>query len=199
METRPTTIIYDIDDVLWGLNRRVSERLGFNYDDITDFDYKYTDLDAELIKKIYQAYNDRETFRDMGFYDGVEDLLEVEKLGATVLINSCACSEEVVEQKYYEIQKILPKVNLKHVEIYSPDSKDRHVKTIGPDVLVFVDDNPHNVAKSQAKYTIVPRKPWNSSERAKNIMARSASELIFIDNFAETLAKVTEIVRRELQ
>lgn len=189
-------IVFDIDDVLWGLNQRVAEKYQIPIDKVTHFDLTRSALSEEERRQFSQAYCDAETFTDIEFYPGVEDLLELEKLGATVYIDSCANSDEVVEQKYREIKRILPQMNPAHICIYNPNS-NKHSKMIGEDVLIFVDDGPHNVAKSLAKYTIVPKKPWNTGERTQAMLARSKSQVIVAEDFPAIIEKITEILQKE--
>ncbi len=191
-------IIYDIDDVLWGLNFRVMERLGLEYAKITDVDYARTDFSPEESERVFRAYEDPELFVDMDFYPGIERLLDVEKYGAEIYINSCACSDAVVKQKYQEMRRALPNLKTERLNIHSIAGQTKYAKTIDANTLIFVDDGPHNIARSQAKYNIMPRKPWNTSESAKRFQGRAPGEVILVDNLIEAIEKVEEIVRAEL-
>lgn len=191
-------IIYDIDDVLWGLNARMTERLGLDYDMITDVDYGCTNFSETDTARIFRAYEDASIFTDMDFYPGIERLLDVEQYGVEVHINSCACSDAVVRQKRQELSRVLPKLCSERLNIYSIAGQQKHAKRIDQSTLVFIDDGPHNIAHSEAKYNIMPRKPWNMSESAQRFYGRAKGEVIVVDSLIETIEKVEEIVKREL-
>lgn len=193
----PTKIIYDVDDVLWGLNGRVAGQLGIPLSKISDFDHSKTSMTATECQRFWQAYEQRETFIDMEFFPGIERLLDVEKYGVEVYIDSCACSKAVVEQKYHELRRVLPEMKPERMLIHLLLGKTKHAKQIGSDTLIFVDDGPHNVAHSQAKYNIVPRWPWNANAHAQAFLERAVGQVIMVDSLAETLDTVERLVRQE--
>lgn len=156
-------VVFDVDDILWGLNAKVSEITGIPEEKLITFALQenplLTDEEKERVMSIYMS---SEQFRDIKWYPGVERIMSLEQYGAEVHINSNSISQEVVDFKYSQLKSVIdiPDERLHLNLINIGDSKK---KDIGDDVFIFVDDSPHNIATSTAKYNLMLNHPWNTS------------------------------------
>ena len=98
-------IIFDVDDTLWGLNKKICKKLHISYDIITTYsaydNYKLTK--QEQISMI-KEYGNPKTFQNISWFQDVEKLNE---LNADIYINSNSLNHECANQKLKELLKIL--------------------------------------------------------------------------------------------
>lgn len=94
--------IIDVDDFLWGLNEKVANILGYDVNKITNFSIRKCDLiDKDMQDKIIELYSKVETFENMIFYEGVENLiLRLEDVG----VNGKICSNCMGKMLQYQKQ-----------------------------------------------------------------------------------------------
>lgn len=162
-------IIYDLDDVLWNLTELVMQRLGLADRVQTDFRVDQNTVFTDEEKKaILKAFGDAQNFADSEFYPGADEILDIVAPGVEVSINSNAYSPEVVAVKERRLRETYPDmpVELQRINLVTPSSNR---KQIDPDVLVFVDDSPYNVAGSEAKFNLMPHKTWNTNPKAREV------------------------------
>lgn len=187
----PKKIVVDVDDVLWGLNEKICSERGIDYSKIVTFSSSANPLLSESEKKeLKESYGDAKIFRNIKWYEGVSELFSLEGYGATVIINSNNLCKEVMDTKEAEIRNNFPSIRDEQLVLNVPNNYSE--KSIGDDVFILVDDSPYNVAKCNAEYYLVPRKPWNMSEDGTSIMKDKLNSVIFYDNFIEAL----EIMKR---
>lgn len=182
-------IVYDIDDVLWGLNKRVAKNIGIDENKITHFVIhdNYL-LNKEQQDAIMSEYRKNETFENIEWYDGIEDILKPTKLGIDVLINSNCLTERMAELKTEQLMNVINIQKEKiRCNIINPSIATK--KKIDEDTDILIEDSPFNISISPAKLNILIDHPWNSSEHAleliknKNVIRvktlKEANELIY--------------------
>lgn len=174
--TTPLRIVYDLDDVLWELTHFVMDKLQLSSKVQTNFriqdDPGFT---AAEKSRIVAAYSDAANFETIKFYPGASEILAVMAPDVEVSINSNAYSAAIVEVKRRRLREFYPTMpeHLQQINLVSPTSNR---KTIGEDVLVFVDDSPYNIAHPQAKFNLMPQKSWNNHAAARQI-AKGAQKI----------------------
>lgn len=171
-------VVYDVDDVLWPLNERVFANLGLEFQ--KDITYNLRDnnlLTPTQQSAVLDAFHQADTFREMNFYPGAKNILQVEALGATVRIHSHCYTEEIAELKRTQIQQLLPEMKPSFIKM-AIIADNPNYKQVDADAFVFVDDNPYNIITSKAPVNVVPRQPWNTTATAAQIMTNRRCALI---------------------
>ncbi len=162
-------VVYDYDDVLWGLNQRAYANLGIPLEKNIDFavsdNHRLTKLEKQ---SLLRAYSNSQTFLNINFFDYLEEILKVEELGATVYINSNCYTREILELKQAQLRQALPQFNPEHIRLNLIVNGNAKHKPIDQDTTILVDDSPYNIASSEAEYNIFPEYPWNTTTKAKN-------------------------------
>ena len=157
-------VVYDCDDVLIGLNEVAHKIVGIDLDRRVYYNVRKEThfLTSEQMDSMIQVYNDVETFKRAKFYDGSDDILEIEKQGlAEVYIHSLSYQQDIVDYKDLLLRdkyKELPK------ERFWLEYGER--KSVMENIDILVEDSIENVMKSKAKLgNILIRKTYN---RPKN-------------------------------
>lgn len=162
-------IAYDYDDVLYPFFMRVVRKMGWNYGDVKDFH-----LDSnpalprwEVEQAVKYMYSD-ETFREIDFFPGVEDILRPQlEFGVRVIINTNSVSEKAHQMKFEQLQAKVPELTWEnyHGGIVTHDTSRQ--KLTYPGTQIFVDDSPYNIAMSTASLNIMRQMPWNMTPKAQ--------------------------------
>lgn len=163
-------VVYDVDDVLWGLNVRVAKLMGIDIKMITHFkvwDNKL--LSSTQHDQMLSIYHDNKTFENIVWHDGIEELPEFEKAGVEVCINSNCLTERMAVLK---TEQLLAKIPLKkeNIKCNVIDTSTCTKKKIDEDTDILVEDSPYNIAQSPAKINILISCPWNMTDEAREIM-----------------------------
>lgn len=183
-------VVFDIDDTAWDLNGRICNMFGINMSLIEHFYIKYNDKLSEEQKKILlENYSNPEMFKNIEWYDGFTGIFDLEKLGCEVFINSNCNTEEVREVKQYEL---VDKLGFNHDRVILNVVSNTKHKDLGNDIYIFVDDSPFNLAKSEAKYNIALKKPWNTSESGKEIIGDK--DVIYCDTLIEAIDIINKLL-----
>ena len=159
-------IVYDVDDVLWGLNKRVADKIGIDENKITHFVIK----DNYLLSKkeqeaIINEYHNNKTFENIEWYDGIEEILKPKEFGIDILINSNCLTNEMVELKTEQLLDIID-IEKEKIKCNLIDTSTATKKKIDEDTDILVEDSPFNISISPAKLNILINHPWNMSEHA---------------------------------
>lgn len=176
--TNRPKVVYDCDDVLWPLTERVCGKYRIPLGKQTVFriqdDPNLTDTEKQALAT---SFEEVENFRDMQFYPEISELSEISALGAEVVVNSNCFNEEIAESKRAQLSATLPFLRKEDlcVNVVTPHTNR---KTIGDDVLAFVDDSPYNISTSKALINLVPIRSWNTTADAKQIMLSEGGEII---------------------
>lgn len=163
-------IVYDIDDTLWGLNKKVCEKLNIDENKISKFEIKGIDeLSKEQQDSIIYEYTNPDNFENILWYDGAIDILKPEELGAKIYIKSNSTNEEIANLKYMQIKEIM-NIDDSRLQLNIITVGECKKKVLDDDMEIFIDDSPYNIANSTAKVNIMLNHPWNTSVDAEKII-----------------------------
>lgn len=186
-------VVYDCDDVLWDLNTHVANLKGIDPNCLVNFAMLENEaLTMPERRAMLDGFRDAASFVDIKFYDGANEILHAEELGATVMINSNAYNADIAELKRQQLRKLLPEMAPEKMRINVIDPDGACHKEIERDLFIFVDDSPFNIALSEAKINIMPTRLWNVTPKAKEIVREK--NVIWIDD----LTKINQFVRETL-
>lgn len=84
-----------------------------------------------------------------------------------------------------------------HIQINNVGNKNENAtkKNIDKNAYIFVDDSPHNVSLSSAKYNIMIQTPWNQSASAKQLIKNK--NVIFCKNLNEAIDVIEHLISNE--
>lgn len=158
------SIVFDIDDILWPLNKRVAKITGIDYSKLQTFFVKNNTLLSDYEKDlVFKAYFDPNIFKDIEWYHGAEKIMELEKYGVNVYINSNCGNHDIAKLKYDQIHKLIDIPDKQLIlNILDASGKDKK-KEIGDNVWAFIDDSPHNLLSAKAKYLYTLNTLWNTN------------------------------------
>lgn len=181
-------IIFDVDDTLWSLNKRVSQITGIDYDKLTIFSvHDNTNLTEDEKQAMLRAYADTDTFRNIEWDAGIE---HIGSIAADIYINSNNSTEEIAEVKREQLHSIL-NIPDDHIvmNITGLNKSSITKKVIDKDTYILVDDSLHNIEMSTAVYNIVIRRPWNQHSSVPK-----DKSIIFVDNLYNAILTVNDIL-----
>lgn len=172
-EQRAPLIVYDMDDILHLLLKRICTKTGIDFSRACVY---FNVRDNDLLSKaeqdvVYDEFTNPDNFLDIDFIDGASEILRPMELGAEVRIKSNSLNAKIVENKIPQL--------LAQIKGLTPEMLDMHLivqgskqhKQYDPRTTVVVDDSPYNIAGSPALLGIAPRwMPWSCSENAHEIM-----------------------------
>lgn len=157
-------IVFDVDDVMWGLNQRVSELTGIPYEKFTVYHIpqnpNLTDAEKELV---LSAYHDSKTFQNIVFSDTIISLINQihhEYMNYEVKIVSNCLTAEIMREKKSQLLNVLdlPEHSLRFNIINNAKKK-----TLPEHIFLLADDSPHNILQAEAVHKIMPAKPYNDN------------------------------------
>lgn len=196
MNRKNIKVVFDVDDVLWGLNEKSCSVTGINPDDIVTFRIMENPiLNMEQKKRIYESYGNPDVFKNIQWYSGVEKINLLADYGIDVYINSNSLTEEIRNLKYKQLREILniPEeritLNIIGVGCYKP-------KPITEEIAIFVDDSPHNIAGSFAQLNLMPTKPWN--KRKESMEEATGKNIIKMECLDEIMEYIISRGTKEL-
>lgn len=168
----PRIVLFDVDDVLWGLSERVAEHVGVHYSKLVDFHILENDLlTMKQRLAINEAYRTPQIFRNIEFFPGAERIFELESFGVLVQICSNSFSEEVRDLKLQQLLRLYPGISSEKLLLNIVNEKSTlRGKYSDSRIICSIDDSPYNVASSHAQHNLVPTAPWNVTDKAHNIM-----------------------------
>lgn len=161
--------VYDADDILWMLMRRVTQKLDLDWWTATAI---FSIRDNRLLTPYQQdaildAFGNPKMFENIKFLPGASEIMRPCELGAKVKINSNAFNEKIAELKAVQLLAGIPGLKLEDIQMNIISRKDAKKKPIDPRTTIFVDDSPHNTAKSPALLNIMPKyMPWSCCPQA---------------------------------
>lgn len=158
-------IVFDMDDVLWDFCGKACASIGMDVRRIVTFNVNLNPLLSKEEKEtLIKAYSDDTIFDNIVWYKGINRLIDLSKK-TDLHINSNCVGECVVGKKKPQLDSVLG-FSDDHIHLNVIKVNTHHGKNIGPDVFSFIDDNPNNIAESNAMYNIMPVKPWNYTRTA---------------------------------
>lgn len=166
------TVVFDIDDIVWGGQRRVAARLGIPFELLEEFHILENQRLTEAQRlAVNNCYRDPSFYRDIPFFPGFERILELEKFGARLQFNSNCFSQEALESKRDQIRIVLPDARPEQFRFNLVDGSTTIKKKFDDDSFIVVDDSPYNIAKSPAPYNIMPIVPWTQTPKALEMVS----------------------------
>jgi guanylate kinase len=167
----------DIDDLLMECTsyaiRLANEKYGFD-PPMTIYEKEVWGRLGTRVDTIYDYFSDPEFYRTQPVYKGAKEF--VRKLSQmTDVYVSTAVPPEFMGIRAQRIMEEFPEIPPDH--IYMGSRKDK----INVDILF--DDAMHNILRSEAKYPILMRRPWN----------QEATGMLAVNNYDEFL-KVVEVI-----
>lgn len=188
-------IIFDMDDTLWSLNKRICQHTGIPYEKIITFSIHENPLLTESEKQMtLSSYGNTTMFENIEWFDGISQLNDmIHDENINVFINSNSANKTCSALKRRQLHEILD-IPDDHIIINDTGCKKKNViqKTIDSDTYIFVDDSPHNVAMSPAEYNIMIKTPWNQSDAGKAII--KDKNVIYCDDFNQVLKTIYNIL-----
>lgn len=171
-------VVYDVDNVLWPLNRRVFARLKIDWRKDTTYNVlSNPNLTVAERQAVLDIFHQADTFAQIRFFPDAKDILQVESLGATVRIHSHCYTADIAQSKFQQLRQLLPAIKPAFIKM-TIISHDPNHKQIDADAFVFVDDNPYNIITSKAPVNIVPRQPWNTTPEAAQVLTSGRKVLV---------------------
>lgn len=190
-------VVFDMDDILWDLNRVATNMVKIPYDKIIIFHVSENPLLTEEQKKaLKQSYSSDELFDNLVWYEGAEKIFTLESKDVEVSINSNCLGANVVERKYKLLHNLYA---VDDSRLILNDLTKGVAKEIGDDVTIFVDDSPYNHVMNKAKYHIMMNKPWNTSDMGRAVLGDLDKDMIRCENLIEIIEKVKELIKIKLQ
>lgn len=188
-------IVFDVDDTLWGLNAKISKKLNIPSEKLTIFSaMDNQNLTMTERKALLNAYADAKSFENIEWYDGIERILQLEKYGVEIHINSNSATNEIIKLKREQLQQILTLSDDRlHFNLIS--MKQATKKELDTDTFILIDDSPHNIALSNAKYNIMLMHPWNTSAEGKKSLCGKTP--IYYDSLNKIIDAIKQIILTE--
>ena len=188
-------IIFDIDDTLWSLNRKICKELDIPYEDISTFSIHENPILTEKQKQQMLAkYSDPDSFKNIAWFDGVEQIMNIQN--ADIYLNSNSANELCSAEKRQRIHAVL-NIPDDHITITTTGNKKKNAtkKSIDEDTFIFIDDSPHNVSMSPAKYNIMICTPWNQSENGRYLVRNK--NVFYCDTLIDAISLIQKLINNE--
>ena len=182
-------VVYDVDDVIIGLNESAHKIAGIDLTKRKYFDVKKETalLTTEQMKGLYRAYNDVETFKKAVIYRGAEDIFSIEDTNkARVYLHSLSYQQEIADYKVELLSKLYPDIPDDRIMLECGVSK-----SVINEVDILVEDCLDNIRRSKARIAnIMIKKAYNRPENYGTTLKELRA--IEVDN----LEQANEVVRR---
>lgn len=190
-------VVFDMDDILWDLNKVATDMAKIPYNNIICFHVKENPLLSEEQKKtLKQAYSSDELFDNLVWYEGADKIFSLESKDVEVSINSNCLGANVVERKHKLLHSLYA---VDDSRLILNDLTKGVAKEIGDGITIFVDDSPYNHVMNKAKYHVMMNKPWNVSDMGRVVLGDLDRNMIRCDSLIEIIEKVRELIEIELQ
>lgn len=193
------TIVFDVDDVFWPLNRHVARIAGMDYEKIVTYIAKENPLlDEAQRQRLHDAYQTPGLHADMDFYPdakGFGDIARDPRTDPWIISNSIG--QDVVDNKIRNLRRFLgPDYGLFNT-IYHVITMDESGRKKFPEgIHILVDDSPLNAAASGAGHILMPKRPWNTSEYGIRALGPAVSRVTWYDDPADACRIILEILDR---
>lgn len=168
---RKSIVVFDMDDVMWNLNKHVAEIKGIPYEKFTQFSiYDNPNMTEEEKQKVLAAYTEAATYTDIEFTQPVVDLInDVHRLFPQYYVHiiSNSATEAVRDVKLPQLLRVLdlPKERL-HLKVIDMPTQSCQ-KKLPDNMFLFVDDSIHNQEMANAVHKIMPARLHNEGTLLK--------------------------------
>lgn len=158
-------IVFDMDDVMYDFNGRVSRLTGVPVHKFTQFNtYTNPNFTEAERQRILQAYKDPFTYRNIEFDEKVIQCINDLHNNWPCQVMICSnCSTSLIRD--IKMDQLLNVIDLPEADIWLNviDMKtESFQKKMPDDIFILVDDSPHNIEIARAKHLIMPAKPYNA-------------------------------------
>lgn len=159
---------WDVDDLGWNLCETIARNLRLNYDDWIDFKiYDNPNYTDEQKKTIYEMFQDVNIYKQLRFYRGFDKIARIRAYGGEPKLKSSSMAEEVLEYKEWRLPREIPGITKADLELNLVVPGSTNQKKYESNVLTAADDNPYNVADSDAETNLMPMwQPWSRTKKA---------------------------------
>lgn len=170
-EEEKPLVIYDMDCILWPFECKLAATMGVDLGQWTHY-YAFgnPNFTPEQQAIAARCFRDPEFYRDIEFFPGVGNILQVEKLGAKVRIQTNSMTQEISDLKPAQLMRAIPGLRSEQIICTTTDSVQDVPKKISERTLILIDDNPHTIADSPAQVNVTRRIPWNTSREGVRLM-----------------------------
>lgn len=189
-------IIFDMDDILWGLNERVTLLNGVDMSKLVTFSTSDNPILTDEEKfKMKSCYGYDIIFQNIAWYDGIDLLKQLESEDVKVYINSNCGSEKIARYKAQQLRKKFDSTDITFILNLISDCKKKSID----EAFIFVDDSPHNLVdnKGKVQHLITINKPWNTSKYALEILGDVDDRLIRCNNLVEVMEKIGDLLNAD--
>lgn len=194
----PKIVIFDVDDVMYDLNKRVSEIKSIPYEKFIMFNiYENPAMTEEERKRVLAAYTEAETYEKIEFYQPVIDLInqiDREYPGYEVHICSNNATKAVKDTKLKQLRGVLdiPDERL-HMHVIDMATESLQ-KELPDDIFLIVDDSIHNLEMAKAEHKIMPGRKHNETVLDENgcLNGEKIERTESIEELVETIVKYLE-------
>lgn len=186
-------VVYDVDDTLWDLTGMLCDNFGVNKEDHITYDPKDNPRLSDNEKQMfYEAFRDPEVFKQCRFFDGYEQIFDLEKDGsAEVWISSANLNESIMEVKRERLRNEIPNINMEHVSLTVAGTVHQG-RVPG---YILVDDSLSNVANSDFEYYILIDMPHN---RNTDILEMYPNKnIIKVHSLKDAIKLVEDFIRND--
>lgn len=164
-------IVYDIDDTVWAYVVALSKAAGVELEMWDDFYAPNNHWPQEVIERVNVQLHNENLFRNIVFFDGIEDILRPEReLGVKVTFDSNCITKTVEDLKRAQLKAAAPDIRDDSIKFNTNTINQICDKKLSPNTFIFVDDNPYHIQKSTAMINLMLRWPWNTSASAQKVM-----------------------------
>lgn len=160
-------VVFDVDSVLWDLNRRVADIVNVRYEDFVEYHcFNNSRFSKEQQNLILECYYSKSVYENIEWNVGADKIKDLEKLNCEVWITSHCLSEDIAKVKLPQLLKHTS-VQEDHIilEVINVESS-RYID----DAFILVDDSVQNLLNSKAKNNIVIDQPWNATIKSDELL-----------------------------
>ena len=198
IDPKTVEIVYDVDDVLWPYVVALAKAGGIALEEWKDYYASNNSWPAKTLELVNQALLDEGIFQNIEFFPGVSDILRPEKeLGVKVKINSNCLTQKIANLKYIQLKTAIPGLKDEAMTFNFNTLNVVCDKKLSPNTFIFVDDNPYHLIKSTAAVNIMPKWPWNTSNKARELLAQT--NYIQLDSLSEINQFIFDRVKQYLE
>lgn len=181
-------VVFDVDDTLWSLNKRIASKTELNYNKLTVFSAhdnpNLTETERDIL---LSSYANSKMFENIKWDIGIE---EINTLPADIYINSNNATQEIADLKRNQLHDILTIPDDHIIMNITGNNKSAITKKhISDDVYILVDDSPHNIEMSKAKFNIIIKRPWN-----EHCILPKAKSVVFVDSLDDAIRLIKLIL-----
>lgn len=187
-------IVFDIDDVLWSLNKRICDKHNIDIKKIKNFKISLNkELTENEVNTLFTEYGNPDIFKNIIWNDGIERVNELNKLVNSeynkyeVVIHSNSFSKDIADLKISQLIQVLDITDKQLFMNYNGKTKQDLENT-----FIVVDDSPYNILNSKAEHKIMLGNTWNTSDEASKLL--SGVEVVILPTLSDIVDYIERII-----